>query len=332
MTTEQSRHKHVLLLGEALVDLTEQPLGDALAFVPHPGGSPLNVAVGLSRLGVRSALGAIVADDALGKWLQAFLIDEGLDAAWLVPSGSRTTVSLAVLRDGEPQYSFYPDHPVPFTLDWSSRVRTAPLLAVHAGSIGLLEPRVAAEVVDLFSHTSLLRTFDPNVRPSLITDRAEYCGFVETMSSMSNLVKLSVEDAQFLYPREHPDDVAAHLLALGATAVVLTRAAEGASAWSKHGRADVPTSGLPVRDTTVGGDATMAALIADLVRTGLPSSAAAWDVVLRRARRIAGLACSRPGGAESMPRRYEFDAVDPDDARDGHERRRSERVHLAVAE
>lgn len=307
MATETRAQGRVLLLGEALVDLTERQCERDRAFIPHPGGSPLNVAVGLARLGVPSALCAIVADDGLGIWLQRFLADEGIDTSWLMRTGARTTISLATLHDGEPSYAFYPDEPTLRDLDWSPRISAEQPLAIHAGSIGLLDRRVAAAALDAFSRTELLRTFDPNVRPSLIADPADYREYVEQLAARSDLVKLSREDAEYLYPGLDDDGVAEHVRRLGARAVVLTRAADGVSAWSEHGRADAPTSGLPVHDTTGGGDATMAALIADLVRSGMPTSTTGWESNLRRAMRIAGLACSRAGGAESMPRRYELD-------------------------
>ncbi|MEA2494112.1 MAG: fructokinase, partial [Thermoleophilaceae bacterium] len=49
------------MIGEALVDLV--PQGRAGDYRAHAGGSPFNVAVGLARLGNRTALMARLADN-----------------------------------------------------------------------------------------------------------------------------------------------------------------------------------------------------------------------------------------------------------------------------
>jgi fructokinase len=66
----------IAVCGEALIDLVDE--GDEL-FRAHPGGSPANVAVGLSRLGIPVALIARVSQDAFGRLLRAHLIDNGVN-------------------------------------------------------------------------------------------------------------------------------------------------------------------------------------------------------------------------------------------------------------
>ncbi|MCW5699364.1 MAG: fructokinase, partial [Rhodospirillales bacterium] len=63
----------VVCLGELLIDfvptVTGTSLVDAPAFKKAPGGAPANVAVGLSRLGAKSAFLGKVGDDAFGRFL-----------------------------------------------------------------------------------------------------------------------------------------------------------------------------------------------------------------------------------------------------------------------
>ena len=75
----------VVCLGEVLIDfvptITPTTLTDAPAFKKSPGGAPANAAVGLARLGVRSAFMGKVGDDPFGHFLVQTLADAGVDVA-----------------------------------------------------------------------------------------------------------------------------------------------------------------------------------------------------------------------------------------------------------
>jgi fructokinase len=67
-------------------------------------------------------------------------------------------------------------------------------------------------------------------------------------------------------------------------------------------------------DATGAGDSVMAALVAELLRAGLPSDAAGWAERVGFALRVAGLVCESPGGAVSMPTRAAVAARFPEEA------------------
>ena len=152
-----------LVIGEALIDIVEH--GGA---VEHVGGSPLNVAVGLARLGRDVDFLTHIADDEPGRRIADYVKASG---AQLVPgsiSAGRTPTAVATIADdGSAAYTF--------DLDWqlSGTPEVAPPLFVHTGSIAAVrEPGclAVAALLDAY-HVSATVTFDPNVRPSLIVDR-----------------------------------------------------------------------------------------------------------------------------------------------------------------
>ena len=65
----------VIVIGEALVDVVTSPAGT----IEHPGGSPANVAYGLGRLGVRTALLTSIGDDDRGAAISAHLAGAGVE-------------------------------------------------------------------------------------------------------------------------------------------------------------------------------------------------------------------------------------------------------------
>jgi fructokinase len=64
----------VIVVGEALVDIVVSPRGT----VEHPGGSPTNVAYGLGRLGVDTALLTSIGDDHYAAAIESHLRSAGV--------------------------------------------------------------------------------------------------------------------------------------------------------------------------------------------------------------------------------------------------------------
>ena len=99
-----------LVCGEALFDFfLESETGPAAVnFAARAGGSPFNVAIGLSRLGQASGLLTGLSSDFLGQRLRQVLEDEGVSTAYAIPTDRPTTVSLVGLDTaGVPAYQFY---------------------------------------------------------------------------------------------------------------------------------------------------------------------------------------------------------------------------------
>ena len=84
-----------VLVGEALVDIVVPVGGEP---TDAPGGSPLNVAVGLSRLGLDTLLVTELGDDGYGKLVRDHVVGAGvrLDEHSVVP-GRRTSTATAHL-------------------------------------------------------------------------------------------------------------------------------------------------------------------------------------------------------------------------------------------
>jgi fructokinase len=110
-------------------------------------------------------------------------------------------------------------------------------------------------------------------------------------------VKLSDEDAAWLFPDDPVEDVARRWLALGPALVVVTCGEHGARGWTADLAESVPVAdGDPVRDTVGAGDAFMAGLIwslsgVDLVTLSREDLVAA----LTRAGLVARRTCERVG-------------------------------------
>ena len=83
-------------------------------------------------------------------------------------------------------------------------------------------------------------SFDPNIRPALTGDRLSAIAQVESIAARSDIVKLSDEDAAWLYPGWAFDAVADQLLECGSRMVAITAGSAGALLASHRARVHVP--------------------------------------------------------------------------------------------
>lgn len=83
--------------------------------------------------------------------------------------------------------------------------------------------------------TGSIILYDPNTRPSVITDREAYRVALENWVRIASIVKASEEDILFTYPDEVLEDVAQKWLDLGALAVFITLGEKGCSVYTNKG-------------------------------------------------------------------------------------------------
>jgi fructokinase len=261
----------VVVLGEALIDIVTTSAGAA----ERPGGSPANVTVALGRLGRSAALVARVADDDRGRALNAWLSASGV-ALHSAGSPERTATARAVIDHvGNATYDF--------DIDWvlPSPVEVPSARVFHTGSVaatlapGADEVRAAAER----ARETALVSYDPNIRPALTGGVEDARARVEALVALSDVVKASAEDAEWLYPGVAPADVAREWVALGAGLAVITDGGEGSLAVTAHGTVRIPAVATQVVDTVGAGDTFMGALLDGIL--DLPGDTAALRAAVR---------------------------------------------------
>jgi fructokinase len=299
---------YAVVLGEALIDLLDGECAGERVYRQAIGGAPLNVAVGIARLGGMVEFAGSVGDDVLGDRLAGFLANSGVGTRNLIHVPAPTTLAVATFDGAEPDFRFYGEPPSygafgPADLDQAT---VAAAGALYCGSIGLLCPRLLAAARRAWSTPGPVRAFDPNVRPRLVPDSEAMQGLrtlVEEFAATADLVKLSAADAQLLYDGATAREAALRLRAAGAGTVVTTRGAQGALVVAADGEESVPAPSVHAIDATGAGDSVMAALMAQMLADGLPPDVAGWRRYVEFALQVAGLVCESRGGAVAMPTR-----------------------------
>ncbi|MEH1017791.1 PfkB family carbohydrate kinase [Micromonospora sp. CPCC 206060] len=302
--------RYAVVLGEALVDLLDGRHDGEPVYRQMIGGAPLNVAVGVVRLGGAVEFVGSLGDDVLAGRIRDFLDGVGVGQRGVVTAPVPTALAVVTYAGAEPDFRFYGEPPSYGLLQASaldvSLIEDAAVL--YCGSIALLCPPVLDAARRAWSLASGLRVFDPNVRPRLLAGPAaldELRTVVAEFAATAHLVKLSAGDAEMLYPGASVGEVAARLRALGAGTVVVTRGAQGALVASAAGTIQLDSPPVRAVDATGAGDSVMAALIADLLADGQPTDQVGWRKRVAFALRVAAVVAESPGGAVAMPTRAE---------------------------
>ena len=278
----------VVVIGEALIDIVETAGGAT----EHVGGSPANVALGLGRRGVGVALVTQLGRDDRGARIAAHLEESGV----VVPRESfaadaTSTARARIASDGQASYVF--------DLAWDPFVVPVDLRprVLHTGSVAaFLEPGATSVREALGATDAGEVTFDPNIRPALVGEYAAAFPAFEATSRLSTVVKLSDEDAAWLYPGASPAAVVDAILALGPRLVAVTLGGEGAIIATSTERLTIPAEKVAVVDTIGAGDTFMASLIASVAASGSADlDRAALERIGGDAIRAAALTVSRAG-------------------------------------
>lgn len=297
----------LIACGDALIDFVPTRNADGReALMPAVGGSCLNVAIGMARLGAPTGFVGGISTDLFGRMIADHAAASDVELGLAVRSDHQTTLAFVRIAAGESSYAFYDEGTA--TRNWAYRRGSIPFAeveALHVGSTTLVDDQGAAETKALIADARASSTicFDPNCRPNLVKDKPAYLARMTEFAEGTDLVKMSDVDFAYLFGAEPYEQRASALLGQGTSLVVITRGSDGAIAWhAKAGQVEVPAPKVVVADTIGAGDSFQAALVFALKKQGRlarqPLKDIGADELLRAltfAVNCAGITCTRPG-------------------------------------
>src|SRR4051794_2733840 len=263
----------LLSCGDALIDfLPVKSLDGRDAAVPVAGGSCLNIAVGMARLGAPSGFVGGISTDLFGRMIADHATASNVELGLGTRSDHQTTLAFVRIVAGESHYAFYDAETA--TRSWTYRRGTIPFAdveALHVGSTTLVNDQGAAATKALIADARASSTisFDPNCRPNLVKDKPAYLARMAEFAGHADLIKMSDVDFAYLHGDEPLEQRASALLGQGTSLVVITRGNNGAMAWhAKAGHVEVTAPKVAVADTIGAGDSFQAALLVALHKQG----------------------------------------------------------------
>lgn len=308
--------------GESLVDLISKPIGPdgRRELVAKAGGSPMNCAIALARLGVDAGFLCPISRDSFGDFILAPLTAAGVEV--LLSARVREPTTLAVVTDdgkGNPRYAFYREADRAFTREGLIAALPERVELFEIGGFCTIEPADMAiwlDVARAAQRRGATISTDPNLRPSLIDDMDAYRRRVKESFALAHIIKMSEEDLETLEPGRSIETQAAEMLAgPSCRLVVVTLGADGSRAFTRTAQVTSPVSpATPGGDNVGAGDTLMAGILSWLSDHGAlaPDRLAALTEpeltqMLWFGAVAAGINCSRVGA--NPPTRVEVEAV-----------------------
>lgn len=94
-------------IGRLCIDLNaneiNRPMEETMTFTKYVGGSPANIAIGMSRLDMKTAFIGKVADDQMGRFIVQYLRDNGIDTSGVTTDRTGAVTGLAFTEIKSPE-------------------------------------------------------------------------------------------------------------------------------------------------------------------------------------------------------------------------------------
>jgi fructokinase len=287
----------VWVVGEVLIDLIPEGVNRK----PIVGGGPANTAKALAKLGINTQFIDGISTDQYGQMAKKELITAGLKLDYVKYSDKPTCLATVSISDsGSASYEFVIENTATFdfTSEWLPNPQTDRPSLLHVGTLAtVIEPGSSVLVEWAQSVVKVAPiVFDPNIRPAVINDRAQYVAQVERWAAISSAVKVSDEDVRWLYPSLKIEQVVNNWLKKGPSLVVVTYGDKGLTGYRKSEMVSAEAVKVKVVDTVGAGDTVGAVLVEAIVKDGLDSlTGSRLETMLKRAAKAAAITVSRVG-------------------------------------
>ncbi|WP_031522025.1 sugar kinase [Siccibacter colletis] len=304
----------VITLGEAMAMFVATETGDLAEvehFIKRVAGAELNVATGLSRLGLKVSWVSRVGNDVLGQFVlnslekeristQGVTIDDRYPTGFQLKSKVEdgTDPSVAYFRKGSAaSHLSTDDFNAPLFYSARHLHLSGVAAALSSSSLELLNH--AARAMKSQGKTI---SFDPNLRPVLWESEATMIRELNQLAFQADWVLPGLKEGTILTGQSTPEGIADFYLERGVQLVVLKTGTDGA--WYKTARGEQGAVAAinvdNVVDTVGAGDGFAVGVISALLEGKTVEQAVV------RGNRIGALAIQVPGDSEGLPTREQL--------------------------
>ena len=255
----------LVAIGEALIDFIPDTIGcsfdEVTAFIPKIGGAPANVCGAYTKLGGKSRMLTQLGNDPFGHKIIRELKDVGVDTSCIsLTDEANTALAFVSLgEDGDRTFSFYrkPSADMLYTAEQVKEAFFDDVFALHFCSVSIGDfPMKEAHVkaIEIARRKGGIISFDPNLRFNLWDDAQALKKAVQEFIPLSDIVKLSDEELEFVTGHTDAEAGVEALFAKGVKLVLYTCGKDGAYVFSPKAKVFAPSIGGKAKDTTGAGD------------------------------------------------------------------------------
>ena len=307
----------VITFGEAMMLLVADrpgPLELTEAFHKRTAGAETNVAIGLSRLGLKVGWASRLGTDSMGRYLLAAMKGEGIDCSHVICDATQKTgfqFKGKVLDGSDPQVEYHRQGSAASHMGVADIDEAWLLSARHLHATGVFAAISATTLPAARKSMEVMRaagrtvSFDPNLRPTLWTSSEVMRESINDLATLADWVLPGLAEGLILTGESTPEGVAHFYRQRGAKLVVVKLGAAGAYFDSDTaGRGQV--AGFPVAEVvdTVGAGDGFACGVVSALLDGLSVPEA-----VKRGAWIGARAVQVLGDSEGLPTRAELNAA-----------------------
>jgi sugar/nucleoside kinase (ribokinase family) len=301
----------VITLGESMALFVAEEAGalaNAERFTKHLAGAESNVAIGLSRLGLRVRWVSRLGADSFGDFVRRTVTQEEVDCTCVAIDPQRPTGFMLKSRalDGQdPTVEYFRKGSAASALSLADFDAASFLAARHLHVTGIT-PALSSSAAELVAHSMRFMhdagrtvSFDPNLRSRLWPGQEVMAEHTNRLAAMAHWVLPGLAEGRMLTGLDAPGDIAAFYLDRGAEVVVIKLGADGA--YYRTATEQGTVVGVPVArvvDTVGAGDGFAAGVISARLE-GLD-----WPSALARGNWIGAQVVQMPGDMDGLPRRH----------------------------
>ena len=307
----EERELDIIAIGRACIDLNateyNKAMEESMTFTKYVGGSPANVAIGSSKLGLKTGFIGKISDDQHGRFIESYMREIGVDTAQMLVDSEGRKVGLAFTEIKSPEECsilMYRENVADLYLESSEiseeYIKKAKILLVSGTALAKSPSREAVlQSIALAKRNSVKIIFELDYRPYTWESSEEVSTYYSLVAEVSDIVIGTREEYDMMENKKikgKNEDTTNHLFQHHPELIIIKHGVEGSYAYTKSGKV---FRGLAYKTNVLktfgAGDSYASALIYALV-TGKEV-----EMALKYGSASASIVVSKHSSSEAMP-------------------------------
>ncbi len=249
LNKHQNRKFDLIAIGRACIDLNaveyNRPMEETMTFSKYVGGSPANIAIGASKLGLKAGFIGKIPDDQHGRFIQEYMTGVGVNTSGMVIDKEGHKAGLAFTEIKSPEECsilMYRDQVADLYLEQDeldeAYIGDAKMLLVSGTALAKSPSREAIlKAIQLARKHDCLVAFELDYRPYTWVSEEETAVYYSLVAEQADIIIGTRDEYDMMEGKvggENAETIS-HLFQHNAKLIVIKHGVEGSFAYTKQG-------------------------------------------------------------------------------------------------